>query len=809
MNKRKGIIILLGLATAVAVHATINEKNFETVNLLDSSRVFDIDEVVVISQPKESFVLRKQPLSSSIFGKQDLTALNVRDIRELSAYVPSFVMPNYGARLTSAMYVRGIGSRVNSPAVGIYVDGMPVMSKAAFNYHIYGLERVDVLRGPQGTLYGQNTEGGLVRIYTHNPMNYQGTDVRLGFGTRTYRTSEVAHYRKINERLAFSIAGFYDGSNGFFRNSNTGERADKYNEAGGRFRFIARPTERWTADFIADYQYTRQNGFPYGSFNPATNEMKAPSTTFQSNYRRNFVNTSLNLSHRGNGLDFSSITSYQYMKDNMKMDQDYTARDLLSLNQRQFQNAFTQELIFKGNVKNVWYSTTGAFMSLQWLKTQGPVQFGKDLTNPLSAVIRNEMYDAIVKSMVPGFIARGLSQAAAEAAAKSLVDSRGGVQLSTSMSAPGVYRTPEFNLGFFHESNVKLFNRITATVGLRYDFHQAKINYQSEAYMVNNATVMGTNATTTLSSLLDGRARTKFEQLLPKFGITYRLDSKGSNVYALVSKGYRAGGYNIQMFSDLLQTELMANRDKARRNDYAVPHTSADYERVTKTISYKPETSWNYEAGTHLNLLGNKLHFDLSAYYMAIRNQQLSVMARDLGFGRMMVNAGKSESYGLEAALRGSALSDHLSWMINYGYTHAAFKAYTDYIRSGGGTLVEVSYKGKRVPYIPEHTFSAMADYKIDLQRCFVRSLTLGANVTAQGKTYWNEANTYAQKFFAVAGAHADADLGLVQIGLWVRNLTQTRYNAFAFDSSATRSQLFFAQPGNPIQMGVDISLHF
>ena len=91
MNKRKGIIILLGLATAVAVHATINEKNFETVNLLDSSRVFDIDEVVVISQPKESFVLRKQPLSSSIFGKQDFTALNVRDIRELSAYVPSFV----------------------------------------------------------------------------------------------------------------------------------------------------------------------------------------------------------------------------------------------------------------------------------------------------------------------------------------------------------------------------------------------------------------------------------------------------------------------------------------------------------------------------------------------------------------------------------------------------------------------------------------------------------------------------------------------------------------------------------------------
>lgn len=63
--------------------------------------------------------------------------------------------------------------------MGIYVDGMPILSKSAFNFHTYGLERVDVLRGPQGTLYGMNTEGGLVRLYTHNPFEYQGTDVNL------------------------------------------------------------------------------------------------------------------------------------------------------------------------------------------------------------------------------------------------------------------------------------------------------------------------------------------------------------------------------------------------------------------------------------------------------------------------------------------------------------------------------------------------------------------------------------------------------------------------------------------------------
>ena len=82
----------------------------------------------------------------------------------------SFVMPEYGSRYTSSMYMRGIGSRINSPAVGMYVDNMPIQSKSAFNFHTYDIDRVDVLHGPQGTLYGMNTEGGLIRLYSKNPF---------------------------------------------------------------------------------------------------------------------------------------------------------------------------------------------------------------------------------------------------------------------------------------------------------------------------------------------------------------------------------------------------------------------------------------------------------------------------------------------------------------------------------------------------------------------------------------------------------------------------------------------------------------
>ena len=130
----------------------------------DTSRVYDLDEVIVVSQPKESLRLRQQALSSSMFSQDEMKQLGIRDLRELSNYTPSFVMPEYGSRFTSSMYIRGIGARINNPSVGMYIDGMPIVSKSAFNVHTYQLDRVDVLRGPQGTLYGQNTEGGLVRM---------------------------------------------------------------------------------------------------------------------------------------------------------------------------------------------------------------------------------------------------------------------------------------------------------------------------------------------------------------------------------------------------------------------------------------------------------------------------------------------------------------------------------------------------------------------------------------------------------------------------------------------------------------------
>ena len=181
MKKRTILTPLVAVAATAAVAAPIDEMNLT--NPKDTTKVIDIEEVVVIATPKENNRLRQQSLSSTSFSQEEMRNRAVTSIKSLSAQVPNLFIPDYGSKLTTSVYVRGIGSRINTPAVGLYVDNIPFIDKSAFDFNYSDIERIDVMRGPQGTLYGRNTMGGLIRVFTKSPFTYQGTDLRLGAGT--------------------------------------------------------------------------------------------------------------------------------------------------------------------------------------------------------------------------------------------------------------------------------------------------------------------------------------------------------------------------------------------------------------------------------------------------------------------------------------------------------------------------------------------------------------------------------------------------------------------------------------------------
>jgi outer membrane receptor protein involved in Fe transport len=242
----------------MASHASAHAESYHFERLIPCSR---LDEVLVVRQPKEQFRLAFAPVSSSMYSGSDLFSLGVRDLRELSSYVPNFVLPNYGSRYTSSIYVRGTGSRFNSPAVGYLCRWHAIDEQVGFQHSQLTICRVsNVLRGSQAPLYGLNSEAGLVRIYTKKPHELSGNRRETQRRHTFYRNADVSHYQKLSDRFAFSVAGFYEGRT-FFQNQTLNRRADNYDEGGGRLKLVFQPTRRWDINVLADYQYTHQNGF--------------------------------------------------------------------------------------------------------------------------------------------------------------------------------------------------------------------------------------------------------------------------------------------------------------------------------------------------------------------------------------------------------------------------------------------------------------------------------------------------------------------------------------------------------------------
>lgn len=793
MNKYKIFALTVSLLTAGNILA----------EEADTLKVVDIEEVLVIAAPKENRKLREQPAAVTLLSQQDMQAAQVNSIKNLTSLVPNMFIPDYGSRLTSAVYIRGIGSRINTPSVGLYVDNIPYIDKSAFDFNYSDVERIDVLRGPQGTLYGRNAMGGLVKIHTKSPFTYQGTDFRMGAGTHNAYNTSLTHYHRISERFAFSTGGFYDYQGGFFRNAaRNNEKADKGQSAGGRFRGIYLPSENWKVDLSLSYEYSDQGGYPYfymGNLNPdKQDEQLRPfvgkiSNNEASSYYRNLMNAGLNLEYQARDFTLSAVTGYQFLKDRMFMDQDFTPADIFNIEQKQKMNTVSEEVILKSRPNRRWQWTSGAFGFYQWLHTDGPVVFHKEGINQVMEGNVNNVFDALADKspMIP----------------QMHLDIN-----NESLRVGGSFDTPTLSGALFHQStfNDLFVKGLSATVGLRLDYEKIWMDYNSVADPTNFdfSLKMATAPRPIVSTGLEGNAAyigkesADYVQLLPKFALQYEW-KKGNNVYATAARGYRSGGYNIQMFSDLItgvlrnsMMDAIAADPKFSSMAGMIKKMEGELPEVSEATRYRPEYTWNYEIGTHLTLWEGRLLADVSAFYMDTRDQQISKFAES-GLGRVTVNAGKSRSYGAEASLR-AALTDDLTLNACYGYTYAVFKDYA--------TSYQLNYKGNYVPFVPKHTLNVGGQYIFRIHPGhWLDRIQLNANYTGAGRIYWTEENTVSQAFYGTLNGRVSFQKGNGQIDFWVRNALDKDYAAFYFESMGNG----FMQKGRPVQAGIELRCRF
>ena len=771
---------------------------------VDTLKIVDVEEVLIIAAPKENRKLRELPNAVTLLSQQDMQAAQVNSIKNLTALVPNIFIPDYGSRLTSAVYIRGIGSRINTPSVGLYVDNIPYIDKSAFDFDYSDIERIDVLRGPQGTLYGRNAMGGIIKVHTKSPFSYQGTDFRIGAGTHNQYNTSVTHYHRINERFAFSVGGFYDYEGGFFRNAaRNNDKLDKGQSVGGRARAIYLPSENWKLDFNLSYEYSDQGGYPYGLYDKENGTVAKPAYDEESSYYRNLLNAGLNLEYQAQNFILSAVTGYQWLRDRMFMDQDFSAENIFNIEQKQRINTFSEEIVLKSKPNRRWQWTTGAFGFYQSLHTDGPVLFHRDGITSVIKGNANSVFDDLASMGVPGIPVMHL-----------------GIN-NESLPVSGSFDTPTLSGAIFHQStfNDLFVKGLSATIGLRMDYEKLKMEYNSAAATTNfNFSMkMGNPANPQIieSQGLEGNAAylgkesTDYVQLLPKFALQYEWN-KGNNIYATAARGYRSGGYNIQMFSDLVTGVLSNSMMDAIMNDPNFSRFSAMIDKMKKELpevsdatKYKPEYTWNYEIGSHLTLWEGRLLADLSAFYMDTRNQQIAKFAEN-GLGRITVNAGKSHSYGAEASLR-AALTTAFTVNASYGYTYATFKEYATNVKVDGETK-EISYNGNYVPFVPKHTLSLGGQYIFRINPGhWLDRIQVNANYTGAGRIYWTEQNDVSQSFYGTLNGRLSLQKGNGQIDFWVRNALDKDYAAFYFESMGNG----FMQKGRPIQAGIELRCRF
>lgn len=726
----------------------------------DTLKSYDMPVITISAPLKHNRNYRQQPIAATSINLGSTEAPLITEPKNLSLRVPNMLNADYGSKMTSSIYIRGIGSRMDQPSMGLYVDNIPVMNKNNYDFDYFDLSSIDVLRGPQGTLYGRNTIGGVMDIHTLSPADYQGTRIKAGYGNGNTSSLNISTYHKPTDAFAFSIALKHHYSDGFFTNTYDDSAADRILSESGRVKIYAALSDRLTMESILSANYVTQQGFAYSLYDEQTGIAAPIDHNDPCAYSRVNLSEGLIFRYKLDNIDLSSTTSYQYTDDEMLLDQDFLRVSMFTLRQAQRENAVTQDFVARSTGNHAWQWTTGLSGFYRHIDMDAPVTFKQDGIDELilanaNAGIHTQFPDAdllIRETQFP-------------------IESR--------------FRLPAYGASLYHQSTFTT-GRWKFTAGLRLDYEHTAIRYSNEA-VINYRFTLTMPDYKTLPVKMSGRQDKSFFEVMPKAAVMY--ETNIGKLYATATRGYKAGGFNTQIFSDIIQNRMMTDLMADLGIYFGDNATGYDPESA---IYYKPEYSWNYELGGHFKLLNNKLLIDAALFYIDCRNQQLTVFPPGKTTGRLMSNAGRTRSAGAELTIGYRAGGFLFSG--SYGYTNAKFIEY----KSGDN-----DYAGNYVPYAPQNTISLGCEYDWRVRLKWLDKISFSVNWQGAGRIYWNEDNSVSQPFYGLLNASATFVKGNYSLGVWAKNITNESYNTFYFKSIGNS----FVQRGKPLQIGFFINL--
>ncbi|MBX2923181.1 MAG: TonB-dependent receptor [Chitinophagaceae bacterium] len=613
-------------------------------------------EQVTITAEKREEQLQDVPLAVSAISSKKIQDYRIWSVKDLTSIAPNLYVVNGGS--DQPLYsIRGIFPSSLDPSVAVYIDGVLQYDAGTTMSQFYDAERIEVLRGPQGTLYGRNAMAGVINVITKKPGNRTTGFAEASFGNyNSQRYTAGIKTPIVKDKLFAGVSGFYNKSNGYFTNTFDNSRFDKNHSYGGNLYLRYLPSDKWSFTLNGKAQQSSNDGaFPY-----ALDDQLALATPYETSQnatgeeRRNFYNASLNIQHYGKYVDITSVSAYQYVNrfiHNGYWDGDWTAYDVLGVKyfgtpKDNYAATFTQELRLSSpaDSKSPLKWTAGAFYMNHPDKENAVTIMGAD-----AAVILQDPY------------------------------------------APYELHTPakldNSGLALFGQATYSITPKLNITAGLRYDW-ETKV-FHTETNMIKE----GFPVTPVVPQT---RMEGKYRAFSPKLNIAYKLTSEAL-LYATYSKGFRAGGLNNRTLDP---------------NYYAYdPEYSNNYEIGAKTTWFDNRMSANLTAFYIDWRDMQAAAFEQSTASIVVQNAgnatskgvELELAARpfkgmqvdyNLGYthGRYSRLTQPDQTTGTEKDLKGNQLimQPVVTSMLAAQYSHPLFKGFEGMVRG------EWNYLGKQ-----------------------------------------------------------------------------------------------------------------
>ena len=453
---------------------------------------------IVVTAEKRPDDLQNVPVSLTVLTEDDLEDSQIRTFQEIARNTPNFYFNpvNSAGSYFSFYSIRGIGNTnfVNRDAIGFYVDDIPYDYGGFLDFDLTDLAQVEVLRGPQNTLYGRSSAAGVVNVTTRPPSEDFEVRAIAGYGNENTRDVQLSvSDTLIPDKLAFRLSGSYSAHDGFYENTflddgSVGEESS----LSGRARVVWTPSPEWDISLTAMASGDDDGApifVPFDSSSPFTIDHD-----FDGFYESNSNTQSLRIVYKTPQVEATSITSRRYSFQDSQLDADATSLDLLR------RLAAFDATVWSQEVRVQSPTTEGPF---DWL---------------LGGYYESNQFDAEGTGLV-------LSQFAA---------TQFGLPLAGFNRTD--YELDRETYAVFGQAKYQPIEPLTVTAGLRYEAATSRLNRQSTFEVTDSPLVIPT------APPLDGNNQNDGE-LLPRLAVDYRINPN-MLAYASVTRGYRPGGLN-------------------------------------------------------------------------------------------------------------------------------------------------------------------------------------------------------------------------------------------------------------------------